>query len=249
MGIYSEIKSRVKTRDVAKHYGYKVNRAGMMCCPFHDDRRPSMKVDQNYICFGCQEKGDVIRFVSELYGLSPYDAAVKIIEDMRLDIPTTYDPKRPRPSPDPERIRKENKRREAQMFEQTVRKIYDVYCDYLHLLEHWSKVYAPRSPDDALHPLFEEAIQKKDQVDHILDLLLYGTAEEKAQVVIHHGKEVAAYEERILGFKTGNREYPAHSIIETLSGNDDRGDQGTSGSEQERNHKEFSGEFRDDLVS
>ena len=60
MSIYSEIKEAVTTRDAAVYYGHRISRNGMMRCPFHNDRTPSMKVDQNFICFGCQEKGDVI---------------------------------------------------------------------------------------------------------------------------------------------------------------------------------------------
>lgn len=82
LGFYSQVKAQVSTREAAEHYGYKVGRNGMMKCPFHDDRSPSMKVDQNFICFGCQEKGDVVRFVSKLFDLQPYDAAVKLTEDM-----------------------------------------------------------------------------------------------------------------------------------------------------------------------
>ena len=71
LGIYSQIKEQVSTREVAEYYGYKVSRKGMMRCPFHEDKTPSMKVDKNFVCFGCQEKGDVIRFASKLFGLPP----------------------------------------------------------------------------------------------------------------------------------------------------------------------------------
>lgn len=93
MGIYSQIKEQVSTRKAAEHYGYKVSRNGMMCCPFHNDRTPSMKVDQNFICFGCQEKGDVIDFTAKLFGLSPYDAAGKLIADMDLTVTSDDIPK------------------------------------------------------------------------------------------------------------------------------------------------------------
>ena len=59
----------------AEHYGIEVKRNGMACCPFHDDRTPSMKVDKRFHCFGCQEDGDVIDFVGKLFGLSPKRAA------------------------------------------------------------------------------------------------------------------------------------------------------------------------------
>ena len=38
-----------------------------------------------YYCFGCGATGDVIDFVSRLYGLSAFDAAKKIASDFGLD--------------------------------------------------------------------------------------------------------------------------------------------------------------------
>lgn len=42
----------------------------MACCPFHDDKHPSMKVDRRFHCFGCQADGDVIDFTARLFGLN-----------------------------------------------------------------------------------------------------------------------------------------------------------------------------------
>ena len=176
MGIYSQIKNQVSTREVAEHYGIKVNRSGMCRCPFHEDKTPSMKVDKNFVCFGCQEKGDVIRFASKLFGLPPYDAAGKLIADMGLTVTAES---RPEVQPG---IRKKAKRErtEKQQFEQAVSRIYNVFCNYLHLLNHWAEEYAPRSPTEDFHPLFVEAMHKRDYVEYLLDLLLYGSREDKA---------------------------------------------------------------------
>ena len=51
MGIFDTIHNNVTTRQVAEYYGLKVNRNGMACCPFHNDRHPSMKVDRRFHCF------------------------------------------------------------------------------------------------------------------------------------------------------------------------------------------------------
>ena len=139
MGLYSQVKEQVSTRDVAVHYGHKVNRKGMMRCPFHPDKTPSMKVDKNFICFGCQEKGDVIRFASKLFGLPPYDAAGKLIEDMGLTVTAEN-----RPEVQPGiRQKAKRERTEKQLFDQAVDRIYDVYCDYYRLLNEWAGAYAP----------------------------------------------------------------------------------------------------------
>lgn len=50
MNIFSEVKEQLTTRQVAESYGLRIRKNGVACCPFHDDRHPSMKVDKNYHC-------------------------------------------------------------------------------------------------------------------------------------------------------------------------------------------------------
>lgn len=58
----------------------------MACCPFHDDRHPSMKVDRRFHCFACQGDGDVIDFTSRLFGLGSKEAALKLAEDFSVSL-------------------------------------------------------------------------------------------------------------------------------------------------------------------
>ena len=55
-----------------------------MCCPFHGDKHPSMKVDSRFHCFACQADGDVIDFVGRLFQLSSYKAVEKLKEDFGM---------------------------------------------------------------------------------------------------------------------------------------------------------------------
>ena len=51
------------------------------CCPFHHEKTPSFAVneaDQFYHCFGCQESGDVIKFVQEIES-TDFMGAVRIL--------------------------------------------------------------------------------------------------------------------------------------------------------------------------
>lgn len=51
------------------------------CCPFHHERTPSFAVnegEQYYHCFGCQESGDVIKFVQEIES-TDFMGAVQIL--------------------------------------------------------------------------------------------------------------------------------------------------------------------------
>ena len=66
MNIFSEVKEQLTTRQVAESYGLRIRKNGVACCPFHDDRHPSMKVDQNYHCFACGVGGDVIDYTARI---------------------------------------------------------------------------------------------------------------------------------------------------------------------------------------
>ena len=51
----------MSVKEAAGHCGLKIGRGGMVCCPFHADRTPSMKLNEDYFyCFGCGVHGDVI---------------------------------------------------------------------------------------------------------------------------------------------------------------------------------------------
>ena len=85
MTLFELDKAEISVSDAAEHYGLQVSRNGMACCPFHDDRHPSMKLNERYFyCFGCGATGDVIDLVAKLFGLSSYEAAKKLAHDFGI---------------------------------------------------------------------------------------------------------------------------------------------------------------------
>ena len=105
MNVFEAVKQSVTTRQAASYYGIRVGRNGMACCPFHNDRTPSMKVDSRYYCFGCGASGDVIDFAASLHGLGKRDAAVRLAEDFSIPYDgaiRTPAAKRTPPKPTPE---------------------------------------------------------------------------------------------------------------------------------------------------
>ena len=46
MNLFENVKAVVTVRQAAEHYGLKVGRGNMVCCPFHNDRTPSMKLNE-----------------------------------------------------------------------------------------------------------------------------------------------------------------------------------------------------------
>lgn len=59
-----EIKETYSMRDVAARYGLVPNRSGILPCPFHQERDPSMKLyEKDFHCFACGANGDIFTFV------------------------------------------------------------------------------------------------------------------------------------------------------------------------------------------
>lgn len=192
MNVFDVVKQSVTTRQAAEMYGVKINRNNMVSCPFHNDRTPSMKVDKRFHCFGCGADGDVIDFVSRLYGISSLEAARKTASDFGI----SYDRKPVKTKPK-KVVRKKS---DAQIYAEAEQHCFRVLSDYYHLLKKWEIDYVPDMEDETWHPLFVEALQKKSYLEYLLDILLFGEIEEKALLVMEYGKEVAALEQRISEF-------------------------------------------------
>lgn len=191
--VFEAVKQSVTTRQAAEHYGIRIGRNGMACCPFHDDKHPSMKVDRRFHCFGCQADGDVIDFTAKLYALGSKEAALKLAEDLSVGFDAKgHDP--------PRRRLVKQKISEELRFRQAEQKCFRVLSGYYHLLGQWKTEYAPKREDEQWHPLFVEALQKQDYIGYLLDVLLSGTMEEKAALVAEQGKEVIRIEQRISEF-------------------------------------------------
>ncbi|MEN9277477.1 MAG: CHC2 zinc finger domain-containing protein, partial [Thermostichus sp. DG_1_5_bins_95] len=59
-------------------------------CPFHNDRKPSFQVSpskQIYKCFSCGAGGDVLRFVSQIEGISFTEAVRKLAQRYHVLLP------------------------------------------------------------------------------------------------------------------------------------------------------------------
>ena len=185
--VFEAVKQSVSTREAAAFYGIEVKRNGMACCPFHDDKNPSMKVDQRFHCFGCGEDGDVIDFTAKLFDLSPKEAAEKLAQDFGL----IYD------SQAPPRRRYVRQKNEAQKFREDRQRCYRVLSDYYYLLKKWEADNSPRTPEEEPHPRFVEAIQKKTYVEYLLDLFLYESEEEQKAWIAEHTAEITHLERRL----------------------------------------------------
>ena len=188
--VFEAVKQSITVREAAQMYGIEVNRSGMACCPFHDDKNPSMKLNEEYFyCFGCGATGDVIDFTARLYNLSPKEAAEKLAQDFGIG------PDKPPAAaalPKPERpLLKAYRQEEVRCLR--------VLCDYLHLLEGWKQNCAPSNPDDSLDDQFVEACQMLDYVEYLAELLIAAELEQRVKIVEMLNKDglIAGLEERL----------------------------------------------------
>lgn len=168
MTIFETVKSRVSPTMAAERYGLQVGRNGMVCCPFHPDRHPSMKLyDDHFHCFGCQASGDVIQMVAQLLELSNLEAAKKLAADFGV-----ADGK-------PSVLGKLNRYKSQAEQERLCRQ---VLTEYVQLLKGWKVQYAPQQNED-IDPRFVEACQRLEETEYLLEILSEGTNADRAALV------------------------------------------------------------------
>lgn len=93
-----EIRAKIDIAEVVSAYGYHLehkNGALWCCCPFHNEKTASFRVDEargTYHCFGCGEGGDAFDFVMKQEGLSFVDAVKKLADSVGIEIKETISP-------------------------------------------------------------------------------------------------------------------------------------------------------------
>lgn len=186
MSYYPALKQRLTCREVAPLYGLKVNASGMALCPFHDEHSPSLKLSRGFHCFGCGAQGDVITFVSRLFGIPPGEAAQKLSADFGIP---AGDHSRGPPAA----------RTELETWVSYAKEILHSYYD---LLIDWKQRYCPKVSDAEWHPLFIEALQRQADIRQLIFELEFGTTEEVKTVYEHYRKVVKKIGKRIHGNDT-----------------------------------------------
>lgn len=171
MSVFETVKAAVTLRQAAEHYGLRVLPNGMTCCPFHKDRNPSLKLNEDYFyCFGCGAAGDVVDFTARLFGLSCYEAAQKLALDFDIS-----------PEPGQVAVGVQMPHRNQSRFEEI--RCRRVLTDYLHLLRDWKIRYSPQTPGGIWDDRFVASCKEYDHISYLLDLLTQGNPEEQRSTV------------------------------------------------------------------
>ncbi len=173
--------------DVARFYGLQINRSGMACCPFPEERTPSLKVyDDHFYCFGCRATGDCMGFTAKLFGISQFEAAKKISYDFGLNLFN-----REIAVPVNKGLQAEND------YRIWLRKATNTLSEYLTKLVKWGKIYAPRNFGEQLNPLFVESLTRKEYIEYLSEVLTYGSDKEKRQLYANCREDITKIRERL----------------------------------------------------
>lgn len=185
MNVFDIVKANVSARAAAEHYGLRVGRNGMACCPFHPDKHPSMKLDQRFHCFGCGADGDAVNYVAKIANISNYEAAVKLLEDFGI----SYDPKiKPSKKSTGKQAKKAEEelriRRVQRRLQSWLANAEDTLLRYDRLLRNWKEEHKPKNMEEEWDPLFLEALEMMTRIEYYLDILFFGSDEERLDFFI-----------------------------------------------------------------
>lgn len=185
MNVFDELKNRVDMLSIAAEYGFSPNRHNYICCPFHSEKTPSMRLySQSFYCFGCHIGGDVITFVSKLFDLTAIEAAKKLNTDFALSLDICQGAEiKPK-----ERI--VSKSQIYSYFDDWQKWAFRVLNDYYKLLKAWYEDFAPKATDDIPYPLWVKACRELPLIDHYCMILIQGSDETRKRFFIDHRKEV-----------------------------------------------------------
>lgn len=161
------IKDRLTMPEVLQRYGFNPDRR--MKCPLHggDDKNFSV-FEKGFMCFSHCGGGDVISFVQKLFNLNFPDALKKIDNDFGLNLSGNLSIEERRRISYQTKALNARKQRENAVREHFEREYWKVFDEWKRLDDN-KRLYAPKTPDEELHPLFVEALQKLSYQEYLLD--------------------------------------------------------------------------------
>ena len=192
MRLFDAVRDEATAYDVAVNYGLKPNRAKLICCPFHNDKHPSMKVDKRYYCFGCGAHGDAIGYVAQLYSISQYEAACKIVDDFHLMIDTKHDfTEAEKESFEKMQAQKDFAAKVQKKFKNWINESIDELKECENLIEEARESFIGKEPGVVfISNGFAYMLHYESIIGYWLDVLCMGSEEDKRQLFLIDGKEV-----------------------------------------------------------
>ncbi len=184
---FDQAKQRLRIADVVAQYTGQTPQRGKVCCPFHNDKNPSMQLkNERYRCFVCEAHGDAIDFAARYFRESPKAALARLDADFSLGLPLAP------PKNQTEAQRKQAAQQAAQQaakraaeharadsleaqfdhWEREVRVELEKIYDRLHAER---RTHAPTQSSEPPHPRYCYAVRNIDWLNEVLDIFLQDT--------------------------------------------------------------------------
>ena len=143
-------------------------------CPFHNEKTPSFHIyEDGFYCFGCGVYGDSVSFVAQLEDLQPIEAARLIAQRFNLSIDR---------APTVEERQKMNeikrKRNIGKIYVDLEQKAFLNMAAFKSLTMSVMETEKLEIPDELV-----PAIHLLPQVEHFMQILISGSADEKLQLL------------------------------------------------------------------
>lgn len=168
------INTTLTMESVWRAYGNTPIKKHVVLCPFHAEDTPSMRLyEHSWFCFGCNQGGDIVKFV-QLYFKLDFRAALMRL-DYNFNLGLNLGQKLTSRQRHEMRLQADERKRQAQaqkeQEEAAERQYWTLWDEWIRLDKNQMK-YAPTSPDESLHPLFVESLHKKPYQEYLIDCLL-----------------------------------------------------------------------------
>jgi hypothetical protein len=165
---YESINDRLDITDVAELYGVSVNNKNKSLCPFHSEKTASLAYrDNKFTCFGCGAHGDIVDFVSKLFGLSNVDAVKRLNADYKLGLDYTA------PPDNTAILKRQRQKRLEKQFRAWEIEAFKTICDYVKLLRQWRIEHKPVEPNQQLDEHFVQSLQNLSYAEYILNVFTF----------------------------------------------------------------------------
>lgn len=180
INIKAEILYQIPIDTLLQHFGLTPQH-GFIRCPFHQDDTASCRIYKNtntFFCFGCKKGGNVIDFAMGMYNLGFMDTLRRLNDDFHLDVFATKRKRTMRERIDADKRARDYARTRSE--KETKRKL--VFIAYWYAFDVWralcrcKEIFAPKTPDEDLHPMFVHALL-------FLDLAEFNLANAESEVI------------------------------------------------------------------
>lgn len=184
------VKDRVNIIEAAEMCGMRLDRHGKTLCPWHDDHHASLSFKNGHFrCFTCDAHGDVLDLVQKVTGCTLPEAIKWLNQAFHLGL----DLDKPVRPADIDRLRRERER--AERFKAWEHDAFITVNQFVWYLKDILSTKKPKHPDAPIDQQYIFAVHEWETANYLLDILTFGSWDEKTKLYKYYHKKVMRYEQ------------------------------------------------------